>query len=220
MKKFVIPTLALGLCLAIAPTADASTVKQYKQGNVWVRTVIHDDGCMTVSKKDITKQEVLKETKTPQGVLISSSRFEINDKGDYIRGQILDRGGNLAFVSQFIYDQFDRILEERISDARGVPVRRIIYRYDTLATKKGKAIARPFTIDFRNGQAVGGPTAVQNAEDYSTSNDRGFRVDSDGSQQQQAKEEPEEKERFRLFKKRDSDSSDGERRGLFGRRKK
>lgn len=225
MKKLVVSTLALCLSMAVV---SASNVKEYKQGDVWVRTVIHDDGSRTVSMKDEKVKEIIKRTYAAprEGVdgdlLVCESRFEINAKGDYVRGQVKDRQGNLTFVSEFMYDDFDRLLEERITDARGVPVRRLIYKYDQF----GKA--RPFAISFENGRATSGPQAVQNADDYSTGRDQGFRLNPQAAAQRQAAEEAEkddERRRFRLFRGRDSEeSSDSSsdsgtrRRGLFRRR--
>lgn len=152
---------------AAAGLARGQNVSERREGNAWVRTVMHEDGTRTVSKKDDTVKEIEKWTMSASDVLLMRSIFQTDKDGRFVRGQVFDSRGNLLYVSDFLYDSMGRQLEERVVDARGVPVRRLIFTYDQF----GKA--KPFNISFTNG-AASAPRAVQNAEHYSSTNDHGF----------------------------------------------
>jgi hypothetical protein len=162
--------------LATTSAAVGQSVSERREGNAWVRTVMHDDGTRTVSKKDDTVKEIEKWTMSEDNVLLMRSIFQTDKDGKFVRGQVFDSRGNLLYVSDFIYDSMGRQLEERVVDARGVPVRRLIFTYDQFGR------AKPFNISFTDGSASA-PVAVENAEHYSSTNDHGFQVapNSDGS---------------------------------------
>ncbi len=159
--------------LSTAPAVVGQSVSERREGNAWVRTVMHEDGTRTVSKKDDTVKEIEKWTMSADNVLLMRSIFQTDKDGKFVRGQVFDSRGNLLYVSDFIYDSMGRQLEERVVDARGVPVRRLIFTYDQFGR------AKPFNISFSNGSASA-PVAVENADHYSSTNDHGFQVTPDG----------------------------------------
>jgi len=193
-------TRVAAFCLlsAVLSTAApaAQRVREYREGDVWVRTVLHDNGTRTVSKKDINTKQMEKKVLNAEDVLVARSIFQIDSEGNFQRGQIFNGRGQLMYVSEFIYDDYGRLMEERVSDGNRRPVRRLVYKYDAF----GKA--QPFAINFVGGQASSGPVAVQNAQQYSSTSDLGYQANPHRAQeaQLQTKEQKETKRRLGLFR--------------------
>ncbi len=196
------PLLAFLLVTVTATSAlRAQNVSERREGNAWVRTVMHDDGTRTVSKKDDTVKEIEKWTMSANDVLVSRSVFQVDKNGKFQRGQVFDGRGTLRYVSEFFYDSMGRQIEERVSDSRGMLVRRLIYSHDQFGR------AKPFSIAYSNGSA-GSPVAISNADNYSSTNDHGFQLNPDSHEQSAApveaaatsRERDEPKKRASIFK--------------------
>ncbi|MEM0896169.1 MAG: hypothetical protein AAGJ79_04720 [Verrucomicrobiota bacterium] len=138
------------------------------EGNVWVRSVVHDDGSHTVSKRDLKgKNQVIMERRNPSGVVISKTVLDLDDAGNHRRGQVFDGFGRLRFVSDFSYNASGQLQEEQIRDANNKLVTKIVYKYDS----RGKA--RPYAVDYSSGVASA-PRAVAEKSEWSTTSSMGY----------------------------------------------
>ncbi len=216
--KHTLSTLA-AMAALIGTAVSAPRVRERQDGDVWVRTVLHDDdGTRTVSKKDKNVKELVMQTYSANDILLQQSKFELDSRGRFVRGQILDRNNRLMFNCEFFYNNEGRLTEERVTDAAGLPVRRLFYQYDRLGNPKG------FSLDFRGGKSVGTPVAIADTNAYSATGDRGFQLKpgASSSNSQASSSRPgssrssqksssgrklrlfkkDSKRKFRLFKKR------------------
>ncbi|MEM9479938.1 MAG: hypothetical protein AAGA58_09830 [Verrucomicrobiota bacterium] len=138
------------------------------EGNVWVRSVVHDDGSHTVSKRDLKgKNQIIMERRNPSGVVVSKTILDLDGAGNHRRGQVFDGFGRLRFVSDFSYNASGQLQEEQIRDANNKLVTKIVYKYDS----KGKA--RPYAVDYSSGVASS-PRAVAEKSEWSTTSSMGY----------------------------------------------
>lgn len=138
------------------------------EGNVWVRSVLHDDGSHTVSKRDLTeKNQIVLERKNASGVLVSKTVLDLDTAGRHRRGQVFDGSERLRFVSDFVYDDNGKLKEEQIRNSQNKLVTKIVYQYDA----NGKA--RPMAVDYSGGTASA-PRAVAEKSEWSTTSSLGY----------------------------------------------
>ena len=119
----IMETMPLFLFLLVIlplPAGANPFVTERLEGNVWVRSVVHDDGSYTVSKRDLTeKNQVVIERKKSSGVVISRTVLDLPDgAGRHRRGQVYDGMNNLKFVSNFIYDETFAAIERGADPGR------------------------------------------------------------------------------------------------------
>jgi hypothetical protein len=128
--------------------------------NVDAREVIHNDTTRTDVVKDPLTHQMTEVTYDSRGVVISQKKYLLNDNGDPTQGQIFDGAGNLIARVQFVFDDLQRLSEERCVNLQGELFRRVLHQYDpTGAPLPLKAMdyktrapnMQTATIDFTHG---------------------------------------------------------------------
>ncbi len=94
------------------------------------RTVIHADGTRTESTRYPDKHEQREVTYDTQGVKIASKLYLLNAEGLTLQGNIYDGRDQLQARSQFFFDSFGRMTEQRMTNLRGEVFQRIMFEYD------------------------------------------------------------------------------------------
>jgi len=132
---------SIALCLAtlLSPTAWAFRVES------WGREVIHykidpRNGAevrtgSTESESDPSRNMLTQITKDAREVIISRREFIMDSKGRIRRGAIWDGKGNLQGRTEYGFDPYDRINEERMFHASGRLIRRMIFKYDATSRR-------------------------------------------------------------------------------------
>jgi hypothetical protein len=158
----------LMISLAVAG-AESCGMAQFMSNipSVDARALIHTDGTRTDMMKDPLKHQMTETTYDARGVVISKKMYLLNENGDPTQGQIFDGAGNLIARVQFVFDNLQRLSEERCVTLQGEVFRRVLHQYDS----EGKALPlkamdykvnspsmRTATVDFthsrRSPQAV------------------------------------------------------------------
>ena len=104
-----------------------------------VSTIIHDDDSKTLSNRDLVKRTMQQETYSPRGVLQMKRIFQLDREGKVRSGLAFDGSGKPMFKFKYVYDDLDRLSEERIHDMKDQRVRLMKTVYDEQG--KGSRIA-------------------------------------------------------------------------------
>jgi hypothetical protein len=94
------------------------------------RTVIHADSTRTESVRYPDRHEQREVTYDTQGVKIASKLYLLNAEGQTLQGNIYDGRDQLQARSQFFFDSFNRLTEQRMTNLRGEVFQRIMFEYD------------------------------------------------------------------------------------------
>ena len=122
MKTPVYATLLLiGLCHTASGDVPAS---------VQARTVYHGNGTRTESTQDPTLHEQREFTYDQHNVLISKKIYLLNEKGQTIQGNVYDGRDVLKARASFLFDDFGRMIEQRMSNLQGEVYQSILFTYD------------------------------------------------------------------------------------------
>jgi hypothetical protein len=166
MKYFIIIALLAGTLCASSQAQIRRRGQTDSEDGIYSRTVIHPDETRTVSKQDINNKIREKRTLDKNGILLMKSIFQLNSRGKVINGIIYDGRNRLLYRSEFSYDTADRLQEERVFDANGTPVRRLVYKADRFGKVK------PFALSFDDGRNVSGASDLDR---YSTNSPHAYR---------------------------------------------
>lgn len=111
----------------------------------WGREVIHykvnpQNGAeertgSTESESDPGRNMLTQITKDARGVVIARREFIMDSKGRIRRGAIWDGKGNLQGRTEYGFDTYDRINEERMFHASGRLIRRMLFKYDATSRR-------------------------------------------------------------------------------------
>lgn len=111
----------------------------------WGREVIHykvnpQNGAeertgSTESESDPARNMLTQITKDARGVVIARREFIMDSKGRIRRGAIWDGKGNLQGRTEYGFDTYDRINEERMFHASGRLIRRMLFKYDATSRR-------------------------------------------------------------------------------------
>ncbi len=125
------------LCLATAAvTARAESI-------AWAKKVIHKDGAITETIVDPFKNTRVQLTKDKNGTLQVKRTFVMDTKGRIRNGLIQDGTGSILGRTEYGYDSWDRINEERLFHSKGPLVRRTLFEF----TPDGKTIPTSWIYD-------------------------------------------------------------------------
>lgn len=168
----------LGICWL--PLAGLAPAANPTMPGVVGRTVYHPDKSRTESVSDLTTRELTETTYDPNNVLTVRKHYLLNEKGEPLQGNIYDGKGNLVARSVSIYDQFQRRVEDRLTNLNGEIFQRVIHEYGADGKpKKPKVVnlnvkaptLRPASLDFTQ-QAAAANTAPAAGPAAAPSTDR------------------------------------------------
>jgi hypothetical protein len=126
MKTFLRSFTRLSGCLALVTCSmtTASAQQAAGVGDAWSRIIRHFDGTQTRSVKEGDKNEIKEEKFDENNVLVAKRLFRLDSKGRLRNGIIMDAKDKVLGSTAYGYDQYDRINEERLYNAQGVPIQR------------------------------------------------------------------------------------------------
>ena len=164
MKKISVPAVLFTVILILSQ-AIQSEVYAYDGADQVSRTVVHKDGTYTTTQRDRDTRTLVKETKKRNNTLIMRSEFALDEKGRERKGRVYDGQNNLLFISEFVYDK-DELIEERVFDAKGKVVRRLLYKVKIVSKLDGRS--RPALVSYQNGKPIGDLVALDDPGVFST----------------------------------------------------
>ena len=139
------------------------------------RTVVHKDGTYTTTQKDQDTRILVRETKRKNNTLIMKSEFALDEFGRERKGRVYDGQNNLLFISEFVYDR-DDLIEERVFDAKGKMVRRLMYKVKVVSKLDGRS--RPALVSYQNGKPIGDLVALDDPSVFSTTSNHAHSSES------------------------------------------
>lgn len=166
MKSFWVLAFSLA-----AASATPHALAQYigHAPAVDARALMHQDGTRSDVIKDPLKHEMTEITYDSRGIVISKKTYLLNENGDPTQGQIFDGAGNLIARVQFVFDDLQRLSEEKCVNMQGEVFRRVLHQYDSsgkplpvkaMDYKVHSPSMRTATIDFTHrARPAAGPAA-------------------------------------------------------------
>lgn len=139
------------------------------------RTVVHKDGTYTTTQKDKETRTLVRETKKRNNTLIMRSEFALDEFGRERKGRVFDGQNNLLFISEFVYEG-DELIEERVFDAKGKMVRRLMYKVKVVSKLDGRS--RPALVSYQNGKPIGDLVALDDPSVFSTTSNHAHSSES------------------------------------------
>lgn len=103
----------------------------------WARKIMHYDEStgdldgVTVAKKNPVEDTLEESTFSQHEILITRRVFQMDSQGRIRNGLIFDGKRNLLGRTEYGFDKWDRIEQERLYTKKGKLVRALLYRYDT-----------------------------------------------------------------------------------------
>lgn len=133
MKPSVILLLAILAGVCVGPPVGAETPS-------WGREVIHykvnprthaeERTGSTETQSDPAKNMLTQITRNANGVEISRREFILDSKGRIRRGALWDGQHKLQGRTEYGFDAYDRVNEERLFHSSGRLIRRMLFKYD------------------------------------------------------------------------------------------
>lgn len=95
--------------------------------HVWSRVIEHEDGTRTESKQDINTKVLEEITFDANKVRIKRRVFQLDDLARPRSGLLFDGQNNLLARTEYVYDEYDELKEERLFNTKGQVLRRLVY---------------------------------------------------------------------------------------------
>lgn len=124
------------LMIAFLPCAAWGQL-ELKSENSWARKIMHYDDDnenlegITVAKKNPIEDTLEELTYNQHEIIITRRMFQMDSKGRIRNGLIFDGKRNLLGRTEYGFDKWDRIQQERLYTKKGKLVRALLYRYDS-----------------------------------------------------------------------------------------
>lgn len=135
LKRLIALLAALFASLLAAPSAWCQL--ELKSEDSWARKIMHYDDSnenlegITVAKKNPVEDTLEELTYNQHEILVTRRMFQMDSKGRIRNGLIFDGKNNLLGRTEYGFDKWDRIQQERLYTKKGKLVRALLYRYDS-----------------------------------------------------------------------------------------
>ena len=127
----------MGLATAVFALAPQSSGQiDLKSEDSWARKVMHFDEDnkalegITEARKNPIQNTLEELTYDRRSILVTRRIFQMDSKGRIRNGLIFDGHNNLLGRTEYGFDKWDRIQQERLYTKKGKLVRALLYRYD------------------------------------------------------------------------------------------
>ncbi len=127
---FVVSVLVLPLC-ALAQQDEGSEVR--------VRLVRNADGSQTSYEDDVANRKTVATTTGKDGKLREKIRWELDENGRLVRGEVFGPKEQFRFILQNKYDATNHLIEETHLAKDQSVIGRIVFRYDAAGHQIGYA---------------------------------------------------------------------------------
>ncbi len=114
-----------------------------------VSMIIHDDERKTLSYRDFVKRTMQQETYSARDVLEMKRIFKLDRAGKVRSGLAFDGSGKLILKFNYVYDDLDRLSEERVHNMKNELVRVMKTVYDEQGKSSRFAVTNPKPGTFK-----------------------------------------------------------------------
>ena len=145
--------IGVGGLLCTSAKAMAADAEQ-QGGEAWSRIIRHFDGTQTKSVKEGGKNQISEEKYDENHVLVAKRLFMLDARGRLRNGVIMDAKGKALGSTEYGYNKYDVINEERLFDAKGQLIQRK-FPPGSLGIPQNARHTIVYTIDPKNPKAAG-----------------------------------------------------------------
>ena len=124
MRRLVFAFL---LSVAIVPRC---AFAQEENGEVRVSVVLNTDGSRTVYETNATNHKTVATTTGKDGKLREKIRWDLDENGRFLRGEVFGPKEQFRFILQNKYDANNRLIEETHLGKDQSVIGKIVFRYD------------------------------------------------------------------------------------------
>jgi hypothetical protein len=125
---------ALFFSLTAAPLC---AVAQEENGEVRVSVVLNADGSRTVYETNATNHKTVATTTGKDGKLREKIRWDLDESGRFLRGEVFGPKEQFRFILQNKYDANNRLIEETHLGKDQSVIGKIVFRYDAAGHQIG-----------------------------------------------------------------------------------
>ena len=128
--------LASAVVLLVLPL---SAVAQQDSGDVRVRLVRNADGSQTTYEDDVPNRKTVATTTGKDGKLREKIRWDLDENGRLLRGEVFGPKEQFRFILQNKYDATNHLIEETHLAKDQSVIGKIVFRYDAAGHQIGYA---------------------------------------------------------------------------------
>src|SRR5207248_8646285 len=125
---------ALAFGLAAIPLY---ALAQQDSGDVHVSVVLNADGSRTVYENDAANHKTVATTTGKDGKLREKIRWDLDENGRFLRGEVFGPKEQFRFILQNKYDANNRLIEETHFARDQSLIGKIVFRYDAAGHQVG-----------------------------------------------------------------------------------
>ena len=122
------------LSVAIAPRC---AFTQEENGEVRVSVVLNADGSRTVYETNAANHKTVATTTGKDGKLREKIRWDLDESGRFLRGEVFGPKEQFRFILQNKYDANNRLIEETHLAKDQSAIGKIVFRYDAAGHQIG-----------------------------------------------------------------------------------
>jgi YD repeat-containing protein len=131
MRRLV---FALVFSLSVAPLC---AIAQEENGEVRVSVVLNADGSRTVYEINAVNHKTVATTTGKDGKLREKIRWDLDENGRFLRGEVFGPKEQFRFILQNKYDANNRLTEETHLGKDQSVIGKIVFRYDAAGHQIG-----------------------------------------------------------------------------------
>ena len=128
---------AVLLAFLILGFAPVCTLAQQDNGDVRVSVVLNADGSRTVYENDADNHKSVATTTGKDGKLREKIRWDLDENGRFLRGEVFGAKDQFRFILQNKYDANNRLIEETHFAKDQSVIGKIVFRYDAAGHQIG-----------------------------------------------------------------------------------
>src|SRR5438270_4627756 len=125
------------VALAILASAPLCVLAQQDSGDVRISVVLNTDGSRTVYENDAANHKTVATTTFKDGKLREIIRWDLDENGRFLRGEVFGPKEQFRFILQNKYDANNRLIEETHLAKDQSVIGKIVFRYDAAGHQIG-----------------------------------------------------------------------------------
>ena len=125
------------VALAILAAAPLCALAQQDSDDVRISVVLNTDGSRTVYENDVANHKTVATTTGKDGKLREKIRWDLDENGRFLRGEVFGPKEQFRFILQNKYDANNRLIEETHFARDQSLIGKIVFRYDAAGHQIG-----------------------------------------------------------------------------------
>ena len=125
------------VALVILAAAPLCALAQQDSGDVRISVVLNTDGSRTVYENDAANHKTVATTTGKDGKLREKIRWDLDENGRFLRGEVFGPKEQFRFILQNKYDANNRLIEETHFAKDQSLIGKIVFRYDAAGHQIG-----------------------------------------------------------------------------------